>query len=113
LKLKLEMGAVQCRISREDAQKLVDDGAVSECITLPGGAQYGIAIGTMENLPAPQFSFDPAGPNFVFYLSTEDAQKLASEPLKKGIEGVFEQGVFSLEVNVKDFASKNPASKTK
>ncbi len=106
MKLKLEMGQVQCRISREEAQRLVDDGAINESINLPGGASYILAIGTMEALPAPQFSFDPSGPNFVFYISTDDAKRLANEPSKKGIEGAFEQGYFSIEVNVKDFAPR-------
>jgi hypothetical protein len=109
MKLKLEMGLVQCRISREEAQTLRDEGAINETIILPGGAGYVVAIGTMEDLPAPQFSFDPSGPNFVFYISTEDAKRLATEPLKKGIEGAFEQGYFSIEVNVKDFAPKKKA----
>ena len=113
MKLKLEVGLVQCRISREEAQTLCDDGAINETITLPGGTGYVLAIGTMDDLPAPQFAFDHTGPNFVFYISTEDAKRLASEPLKKGIEGAFEQGYFSIEVNVKDFAPKkkpNPDS---
>ncbi len=104
MKLKLEMGAVRCRITREEAQNLVKDGTINDTIALPGGANYVLAIGTMEGLPVPQFSFDPAGPNFMFYISTDDAQKLADEPSKKGIEGVFEEGVFTIEVNVKDFA---------
>jgi len=109
MKLKLEMGLVQCRISREEAQTLVNDGAINESITMPGGTSYVLAIGTMEDLPAPQFAFDHTGPNFVFYISTEDAERLANEPMKKGIEGAFEQGYFSIEVNVKDFAPKKKA----
>ncbi len=110
MKLKLEMGAVQCRISREEAQKLVAEQAINESITLPGGASYVVAIGAMDDLPMPQFSFDPAGPNFVFYISTQDAKRLAGEPMKEGIQGMFEQGYFSIEVNVKDFAKKKPKS---
>ncbi len=110
MKIKLEMGAVQCRLSRQEAQQLAKDGAINETVTLPGGAGYVLAIGTAEGLPAPQFSFDPAGPNFVFYITPDDARKLATEPMKKGIEGVFDQGCFSIEVNVKDFA---PGAKEK
>ena len=110
MKLKLEMGLVQCRISREEAQTLVNDGAINESITMPGGTSYVLAIGTMEDLPAPQFAFDHTGPNFVFYISTEDAKRLANEPMKKGIEGAFEQGYFSIEVNVKDFAPKKKSN---
>ncbi len=107
MKLKLETGAVRCRITREEAQNLVKDGAINDTIALPGGgASYVLAIGTIEGLPAPQFSFDPAGPNFVFYISKGDAQKLANTPMKQGIEGVFDQGHFIIEVNVKDFANK-------
>ena len=58
MKIKLELGQVSCRLSRKEAQALAADGAISETVTLPGGAGYSVAIGTAEGLPAPQFSFD-------------------------------------------------------
>ncbi len=103
MKIKLELGLVSCRLSRAEAQTLAAEGAISETVKLPGGASYTLAIGTAEGLAAPQFSFDPMAANFVFYISPEDAQKLATEPLKDGIRGQFDQGDFVIEVNVKDF----------
>ncbi len=103
MKIKLELGLVSCRLSRDEAQTLASDGAISETVMLPGGASYNLAINTAEGLEAPQFSFDPMAASFVFYIGQHDAQKLAAEPLKDGIRGMFDQGEFVIEVNVKDF----------
>ena len=103
MKIKLELGQVSCRLSRKEAQALAEEGAISETVTLPGGAGYSVAIGTAEGLPAPQFSFDPAAASFVFYITPDDAHLLAEKPMKTGVRGTFDQGEFAIEVDVKDF----------
>jgi hypothetical protein len=100
VKLKFATGHVALRVSIEEMQTLIKDGTLSEAIDLSGGKMNVVVSLVDENIANMQFDVNSATIGFVF--PRDAAETEAAKPTRGGIGGYFDQGVFSLAIDMHD-----------
>ncbi len=112
MKLKLEPGQISCRLSRDEAQELINTQEVKDSMSFPDGAVFNVHMAMIDTLAEPHFSYHPESHTFAFALNAKDAMILATTPMKNGFEGDFAGGKYSIAVDLKDFPKTPPVERT-
>ncbi|VAW02646.1 hypothetical protein MNBD_ALPHA06-1968 [hydrothermal vent metagenome] len=100
MKLKFATGHVSVRVELAEMQQLVTDGNLSETIELAGGAMTVVVSLVDEDIANMLFDPNTATIGFVYPRPAVEAE--LAKPSRNGIGGYFEQGVFSLAIDMHD-----------
>lgn len=104
MKLKFAPGHVAVRLSISQMQQLVDEGILNSTIPLAGGALNGVISLVDEAVTNMQFD---AGSSTIGFVFPRDAvQEELAKPTRNGIGGYFDDGVFSLAIDIHDVRDK-------
>ncbi|MBL4616390.1 MAG: hypothetical protein JKY46_01725 [Robiginitomaculum sp.] len=104
MKLKFSTGHVSVRLTVNQMQQLVDDGSLNATIPLAGGALNGVISLVDEAVTNMQFDANSSTIGFVF--PRDAVQKELAKPTRNGIGGYFDDGVFSLAIDIHDVRDK-------
>ncbi|MCF6293394.1 MAG: hypothetical protein L3J04_08380 [Robiginitomaculum sp.] len=104
MKLKFATGHVSVRLTISQMQQLVDNGSLSSTIPLAGGALNGII--SLVDEPMTNMQFDANSSTIGFVFPRDAVQEELAKPTRNGIGGYFDDGVFSLAIDMHDVRDK-------
>lgn len=100
MKLKFSSGHVSLRLRLDEMRQLIDDGQLGEAISLSGG-EMNVVINLVDaEIANMQFDPNSATIGFVFWRQAVIAE--LAKPTREGIGGYFDQGIFSLAIDMHD-----------
>jgi len=104
MKIKFAPGHVAVRLSISQMQELVQQGSLTETISLSGGELIGII--SLVDEPVTNMQFDAGSATIGFVFPRDAVEKELEKPTRNGIGGYFEGGVFSLAIDMHDVRDK-------
>ncbi len=104
MKLKFAPGHVALRVDLSEMQQLVDTGTLSSEIDLSGGI-FTVIVSLVDEEMS-NMAFDPGNSTIGFVYPREAAIAELAKPTRGGIGGYFDQGVFSLAIDMHDIREK-------
>lgn len=107
MKLKFATGHVSLRVELAQMQQLVDEGNLSETIELAGGSMTVVVSLVDEDIANMHFEPNTGTIGFVYPRAAVESE--LAKPTRNGIGGYFEQGVFSLAIDMHDIRKQAAA----
>ncbi len=100
MKLKFASGHVALRVTLDQMRELVRAGQLAEGIPLSGGVMH-VMVNIVDEDVA-NMRFDPNSSSIGFVFPRAAVETELEKPTRNGIGGYFDQGVFSLAIDMHD-----------
>ena len=104
MKLKFSPGHVSVRLTISQMQQLVDERVLNSTIPLAGGTLNGVI--SLVDEPVTNMQFDAGSSTIGFVFPRDAVQEELVKPTRNGIGGYFDDGVFSLAIDMHDVRDK-------